>query len=79
MVTVRSHCAGSSSSIDPVGPDLGYHLPMFNDLDALLISHLHPDHTYTQVVAGGTPNLVGLNANGGFQPPSAGSLLNAPD
>jgi L-ascorbate metabolism protein UlaG (beta-lactamase superfamily) len=54
--------------IDPVGPDLGYHLPMFNDLDALLISHLHPDHTYTQVVAGGTPNYVGLNAGGGFQP-----------
>jgi L-ascorbate metabolism protein UlaG (beta-lactamase superfamily) len=54
--------------IDPVGPDLGYHLPMFNDLDALLISHLHPDHTYTQVVAGSTPNYVGLNANGGFQP-----------
>jgi L-ascorbate metabolism protein UlaG (beta-lactamase superfamily) len=54
--------------IDPVGPTLGYHLPMFTNLDALLISHLHQDHTYTQVVAGGTPNYVGLNANGGFQP-----------
>jgi L-ascorbate metabolism protein UlaG (beta-lactamase superfamily) len=54
--------------IDPVGPSVGYHLPTFNNLDALLISHLHPDHTYTQVVAGGTPNYVGLNANGSFQP-----------
>jgi L-ascorbate metabolism protein UlaG (beta-lactamase superfamily) len=54
--------------IDPVGPQQGYNLPMFNGLDALLISHLHPDHTYTQVVAGGTPKYVGLTDAGKFNP-----------
>lgn len=52
--------------IDPVGPQLGYNLPFFDKLDALLISHLHPDHTYTRVVPGGVPNLVGLGADGHF-------------
>jgi L-ascorbate metabolism protein UlaG (beta-lactamase superfamily) len=54
--------------IDPVGPQVGYNLPMFNGLDALLISHLHQDHTYTQVVAGGTPKYVGLTDAGKFNP-----------
>jgi L-ascorbate metabolism protein UlaG (beta-lactamase superfamily) len=53
--------------IDPVGPEFGYHLPLFSQLDALLISHLHPDHTYTQAVTGGTPNYVGLDSAGHFQ------------
>ncbi|HMA35364.1 MAG TPA: MBL fold metallo-hydrolase [Chloroflexia bacterium] len=54
--------------IDPVGPDFGYHLPFFDQLDALLISHLHADHTFTQVVPGGVPNYVGLAPDGNFQP-----------
>jgi L-ascorbate metabolism protein UlaG (beta-lactamase superfamily) len=50
-----------------VGPAYGYHLPFFDQLDAVLISHLHPDHTFTQVVPGGVPNLVGLDSAGHFQ------------
>jgi L-ascorbate metabolism protein UlaG (beta-lactamase superfamily) len=53
--------------IDPAPPSVGYRLPIFDKLDALLITHLHPDHTYTQVAPGGTPNYVGLGADGHFQ------------
>ncbi len=53
--------------IDPVGPDFGYHLPFFDKLDAVLISHLHPDHTYTKVVPGSVPTYVGLDSTGHFQ------------
>ncbi len=53
--------------IDPVGPDFGYHLPFFAELDGVLISHLHPDHTYTQVVPGSVPVFSGLDPAGHFQ------------
>lgn len=58
---------GTRLLIDPVGPDFGYHLPFFADLDAVLISHLHPDHTYTQVAPGSVSTFPGLDPAGHFR------------
>ncbi|MDQ2806624.1 MAG: MBL fold metallo-hydrolase [Chloroflexota bacterium] len=58
---------GTRLLIDPVGPDFGYHLPFIDPLDAVLLSHLHPDHTYTQVAPGSVSVFPGLDTAGHFR------------
>ncbi len=54
--------------IDPVLPDLGYKLPQFEQLDAVLVTHLHHDHSYVSVAPTDALKLFGLNPEGHFQP-----------
>ena len=58
---------GTRLLIDPVGPDFGYHLPFIDPLDGVLLSHLHPDHTYTQVAPGSVSVFPGLDTAGHFR------------
>ncbi len=58
---------GTSILIDPVLPSFGYELPQFDRLDAVLVTHLHRDHNYTDAAPDSLP-LRGLDASGHFQP-----------
>ncbi len=58
---------GSRILIDPVLPDLGYLLPDFGRLDAVLVTHLHRDHNYV-AAAPDSLHLIGLDPEGHFQP-----------
>lgn len=54
--------------LDPVIPDMGYTLPAFDDLTAVLVTHLHRDHNYIDAAPEQTLKLIGLDPTGHFQP-----------
>ncbi len=58
---------GTTILIDPPIPTMGYDLPVFDRVDAVLVTHLHRDHSYVDA-APDSPHLFGLDAEGHFQP-----------
>ena len=58
---------GTTILIDPMIPAMGYALPDFGRVDAVLVTHLHRDHSYV-AAAPDSPHLFGLDAEGHFQP-----------
>lgn len=58
---------GTSILIDPMLPEMGYNLPAFERIDAVLVTHLHRDHNYAEA-APASLHLRGLDDEGHFQP-----------